>query len=75
MVVGFITHEEGFLGSSAVKNPPASGEDIGLIPSLRRSDMLRNNKAHALRQLKPMCLERMLHKKSRDGSEKPASHN
>ena len=37
MVVGFITHVEGFLGSSAVKNPPVSAEDTGLIPSLRRS--------------------------------------
>ena len=36
----------GFPGSSVVKNLPAKAEDMGSIPGLERSHMLRGNQAH-----------------------------
>ena len=36
---------EGFLGDSVVKNPPANAGDTGLILSLGRFHMTRNNSA------------------------------
>ena len=35
--------EEGLPGGSVVKNPPADAEDMGLLPSLGRSHVLRSN--------------------------------
>ena len=38
-----LNSNEGFLGGSVVKNPPANAGDTGLIPGLGRSHMPRRN--------------------------------
>ena len=43
-----------FLCGPVVDNLPANGGDMGLIPGMGRSHMLRNNKVHAL-QLLSLC--------------------
>ena len=46
---------EGFPGDSVVKNPPANGGDMGLIPDTAKSHMLQINQAREPQLLSLRC--------------------
>ena len=43
--------EAGLPGGSVVKNPPAAAENMGLLPSLGRSHVLRSNQGRVCQLL------------------------
>ena len=56
------------------KNLPANAGDVGSIPGLRRFHTLWAAKAHEPQQLKPVCLQTVLHNKRSHRNEKPVHH-
>ena len=47
----------GFPGGSVVKNPPADAGDMGLIPGLGGSHMLRRNESPRATTTEPTCCD------------------
>ena len=63
-----------FPGGPVDKNPPANAGDTDSIPGLRRSHLLWNNQAWALKLVKPVYLQPVLRSKRSHHKEKPTYH-